>query len=112
MVGLLRQLVLPEALDSMQLTVFNPTVEDILQTLVSYVQDRFRRDARFQHKLHVSSVTYPNSISISVRAVWVHYPTPSPTLPSVTVSMVLPLPDVTEQLLIGLIAPIPGDNVI
>ena len=103
--GLLRQLVLPEALDTMHLTVTYPTVEDISQTLGSYMQDRFRRDARFQGRLHVFSVAYPGSTSVSVGV--------GTAPPYARVSVVLPLPgEMERQLLIGLVAPIPGECVV
>jgi len=110
--GLLRQLVLPAALDKMHLTVFYPTVEDISQTLGSYIQGRFQRDARFQDRLHVFSAITPGCVSISVDAVWDHFAAPAPTPPCVAVSAVLPHTDALEQVLIGLIAPIPGERVV
>ena len=53
--GLLHSLELPAALDSMSLDARGPTVEVVLQTLGPYVQDRFRRDTRFQDRLGIST---------------------------------------------------------
>ena len=110
--GLLCQLVLPEALDSMHLTVFYPTQEDVSQSLGSYMQDHFRRDARFRGRLYLSSEASPGSILISVGAVWDRFAASAPTPPDVTVWVVLPRTETMDQLFIGLIAPIPGENVV
>ena len=109
--GVLRQLTLPAAIHVMDLNICQPTIEDISQTLGSYMQDYFRRDARFQNKLHVSSATSRSSISISIGVIRAQVMPPVRTSPSVSVGVVLPLTGGLEQLLISVVAPIPGDHV-
>ena len=111
LLGLLRRLILPATLDTMDLTAIDSTVEDISQTLVPYMRDYFRRDARFQHRLHISSFAFPSSVSISVQILWPHTAAPSEALRSKVVTVRLHSLDAPEQLLIGLIAPVPGEHV-
>ena len=110
--GLLRRLLLPEALDEVHLAAFHPTVEDISRALGPYMRDYFRRDSRFQDKLHVSTSYGLSSTSISVGVMRAQVISPTPTLPSVKVTAMLPLPGVNEKLLTRLIAPIPGERVV
>ena len=67
--GLLRQLVLQEALDDMLLSGSNSTAEDVSQTLAPYMQDYFQRDPRFHGRLGVSFPSSPGVISISIGVV-------------------------------------------
>jgi len=109
--GLLRQLILPETLDDLDLAVSNSTVDDISQTLASYMRDYFRRDPRFQDRLGVSSSS-PVAITVGV----VHTQTALPALEPPRVSLLAttnqPPPNVPEQSLINLITLIPQDRVV
>jgi len=111
--GLLCQFILPETLDDLDLAVFDCTVEDISQTLAPYIQDHFRRDARFHDKLGVSSSAY-NSISIQVGVVRTQTTAPVLELPRVSLMALLsqPLPNTLEQLFINLIALTPRERVV
>ena len=105
---LLQRLILPPTLDKIHLTGSDPTMEDISQTLAPYMQDYFRRDARFQTPLEVySSSSYNGFIAISVQA------TAPVTWASFAVNPSgVPPPDVLEQFFINLIAPIPREPVV
>src|SRR5258705_262139 len=94
--GVTRQLMLPAVLDAMKLTISHTTVEDISQTLGSYIRDYFRRDARFQGKLRVSSAAC-GVISISVNAIPSPITLPAHALPSVVVTVDLPPQDALEE---------------
>jgi len=110
---LLHRLILPQALDEIHLTVYDPTVEDISQTLAPYMHDYFRRDVRFQDTLVVSSCSSHGSISIVVCVL--SAPVTAPTLSSpvsFTVGVENILPNEVEQFLINLITPIPREPVI
>lgn len=65
--GLLNQLQLPAELDCMDLntTKSRPTTDEILRTVGPHLQDRFRRDTRFQNKLEVS-ISFERRIQIVV----------------------------------------------
>jgi len=64
--GLLHHLILPEALDEIDLDLFGSTTEDISQTLGPYIRDHFRRDARFQDRLWMYSTSFSTAASISI----------------------------------------------
>jgi len=104
--GLLRQLVLPEALDEISLDVSDSTVEDFSQTLGPYMRDYFRRDPRFQDRLGIYSCSSPRFTSISVRT---RNPELVHGLPrvSLTVQPDLLPPSAIELSLTNIIAPIP-----
>jgi hypothetical protein len=53
--GLLNLLELPSTLDCATFSMEEPTVDDILQTLVPYMRDHIRRDVRFQDRLTIHS---------------------------------------------------------
>jgi hypothetical protein len=112
--ALLRRLILPGALDSVFITGFDCTVEDISQTLGPYIRNHFQRDARFQDRLGVCSFSSPGSISISVNAVCTHAIAPAPKPPFVAFTVVLAdlPPDPLERLFIDLVALIPKDHVV
>ena len=112
--SLLRRLILPGALDSVFITGFDCTVEDVLQTLGPYIRNHFQRDARFQDRLGVCSFSSPGSISISVNAVCTHAIAPAPKPPFVAFTVVLAdlPPDPPEQLFIDLVTIIPRDHVV
>jgi len=104
----LHRLVLPATLDNMNLTVFQPTIEEISQTLGPYMRDHYRRDVRFQDGLAVSSFIAFSSVVTTVDTTSI-----LPTIPaSVTITVILAIPHVEEQLLINLITPIPRENVV
>jgi len=108
LLGLLRRLILPATLDTMDLTLFEPTMEDISRTLGPYLRDHFRHDVRVPGGLVVSSSFASSSIVTSVDTI-----STLPTIPaSVTVTAVLPIPHAVEQLLINLIALIPGEYIV
>ena len=112
---LLHQLMLPGALDSMDLRGFDATVEDVSQTLGPYMRDHFRRDARFQDTLEASS---PSSSPYSA-AIFFTVPCHEATrlqLSSLGTPFNVyladqPPPDELEQLLIDLIAFLPRERV-
>jgi len=112
--GLLYQLIIPETLDVLHLTGSDSTVEDISQTLASYMQNYFQRDARFQDALGVSSSVSQDSISISVTVVGARTTasTQKPPRISLTALTDVPLPEIPEQLLIDLITLIPRERVV
>ena len=108
--GLLHQLILPEVLDHLSLTVFHPTVEDVSQTFAPYMRDFLRRDPRFQDRLGVSSSTY-RCVSISVGVVCTR--TAVPVLePPIVVLTVFAVPNLLEQFFIDLIEPLPSEHVV
>ena len=112
--GLLCQLALQGTLDDMQLSGFNPTAEDISQTLAPYIQDYFRRGPGFQGRLGVYYSSSSSTISISVGVVctqttaWVLEP------PFVSLRIVFDFPpqDVLDQFLISLTTLIPRERVV
>jgi len=112
--GLLHRLMLPETLDELHLNGFNPTIEEILQTLVPYIRDYFTRDARFQDRPGFFTLFAPGSASISVNAA--HDQTTAPQNPPCVIFSialaVIPPPDVLGQLFIDLIAPTPREYVV
>ena len=115
--GLLHQLILPETLDRMNLTGFDPTVEDVSQTLAPYIGDHFQRDARFQDTLDVSSSSssYFGATALSVTVTCGETTTLGRDSPEVTLKVHLAYglpPDVLEQLFVSLVAPIPGEHVV
>ena len=113
--GLLRQLILPEVLDSMKLTMFDSTMEDVSQILGPYMRGYFRRDARFQDDvLEVSASSYfPASISVSTVAICSEVPSLNPPLVMFKVVLVgRPPRDVLEELFVNLIAPIPKQDLV
>ena len=112
--GLLRQLVLPEGLDNIYLTVYKSTVEDISQTLGPYMRDYFQRNPRFQDRLHITSSSSPDSISFAVDVVCTHTTAPVQN-PFVALTVCLdapPLQDVLEQLFIDFAALVPQKHVV
>ena len=114
--GVLSRLILPETLDDLYLIGFDPTVEDISQTLAPYIRNYFQRDSRFQSRLGVYSVSAPGSTSISVNVLHPQQAAESAQKrPFVTFTMVLddllPL-EAQEQLLVDLIALTPREHVV
>jgi len=103
---LLHRLILPQVLDKIHLIASDPTMENISQTFVPYIQNYFRRDARFQDPLKVSSSS-DRLISISVKAT-----APAPRVSLTVILADTPPPTILEQFLINLIALIPGGPVI
>ena len=111
--GLLYRLILPEALDEVRLVISNPTVVDISQTFGPYIRDHFRRDARFQDKLEISSSSSCNYTTILVGTVR--------TLTALLarqprarlmVALFNHPPEILDQLLINLTAHIPLERVV
>jgi len=112
--GLLRRLILPEALDEASLTGFKSTAYDVSQRLAPYMQNYFRRDARFQDRLEVSPTLSHKTISVSVAAICTQT-TPVRKPPQVTFTAGLEdfiPPDVLEQSLINFITPLPREHVV
>ena len=112
--ALLRRLAIPEVLDNMYLSGFDCTIDEVNQTLVPYIRDHYRRDARFQETLGVCSFSSPGSISISVNAIANHEIIPMAKPPTVAFTVVLTdlaPPATVEQLLIDLIELIPRERV-
>ena len=108
---LLRHLILPDILDEMHLDVANPTVEDISQTLTTYMQDHFRRDVRFQDTLDIYSCSPQDGFtSVSVSVIHAKTTVFVQKLPEVSLAVRAP-PLVTEQSFINFIALIPMENV-
>ena len=110
LLGLLRQLTLPEMLDNLYLTAFTPTMEDVSQNFAPYMQDYFRRDPRFQDRLSVSSST-DRIVSVSVGVLHTETAAPVPELPRVELT-VFTVPNMLEKFLAELIAPIPRERVV
>ena len=113
--ALLRRLAIPETLDGMFLSGFDCTMEEVSQTLVPYIRNHYRRDARFQETLGICSFSSPGSISISVNAIANHEvaPTAKPPTAAFTVVLVDFAPPATlEKLLIDLIELIPREHVV
>ena len=108
LLGLLRRLILPPRLDRMELTASDTTEEDISKTLGPYMRDYFRRDARFQDRLHIFSSASPGSFWISVDTLRSHTTVP---VHAVAVSLYPRALDAPDQFLIGLFALVPGDLV-
>ena len=109
--GLLHRLVLPGALDDMYLSTRDSTLEDITQTLVPYMRDYFRRDARFRDRLDVSYISALCSGSIVVSGLGPQ--TTEPTRTELRVILPHPLPpDVQEQLFVDLVALTPREHVV
>jgi hypothetical protein len=113
--ALLRRLGIPETLDSMYLSGFDCTMEEVNQTLVPYIRNHYQRDARFQETLGVCSFSSPGSISISVNAIANHETKPIAKQPTAAFTVVLAdlvPPSTLEQLLIDLIKLIPREHVV
>ena len=113
--ALLRRLGVPETLDSMYLSGFDCTIEEVNQILVPYIRNHYRRDGRFQETLGVCSFSSPGSISISVNAIANHETTPTAKPPTAAFTVVLAdlaPPALLEQLLIDLIELIPREQVV
>jgi len=112
---LLHQLILPETLDRIDLDASGCTVEDVSQTLAPYIRDHYRRDARFQDDLEVSSRSDSGTlIGISVTVVYRGPFTLEDNIPPAGFTVLLtdePPPDVLKQLFIDLIALIPRGQV-
>jgi len=111
--GLLSHLVLPAAMDEMYLSVFNPTVEDVSQTLGPYMRDYFRHNSRFQDRLGVYSSSTSTSATVLVGVSHTQTTTPIRDVPrvSLVVEVDLPHPDLLDQLFINLIALLPLEHV-
>ena len=108
---LLHRLTLPQALDEIRLTVSNPTVEDISQTLAPYMRDYFQRDTRFRDPLEISLSSTYGLISISVSIVRDQATVPAPWV-SLTAVLDYTTPlNVLERIFANLIAPIPREPV-
>ena len=108
---LLHRLTLPQALDEMRLAVSNPTVEDISQTLAPYMKDYFQRDVRFRDTLEISSYSSYGSISVVVGVVSTQATMPIPLVSLTVDPNHIPPPNVLEEFLVNLIAPIPREPV-
>ena len=111
LLGLLRQLILPEALDCMHLSGADSAVEGISQVLGPYIRTYFRRGPKFQGRLEVEFSYFPGSISITVDTVTASAQNP----PSPAFTMVLtdlPPPGELEQLFADLITLIPKEYVV
>ena len=105
--GLLHRLVLSGTLGDLELNGFNSTVEGISQSLVPYMRDYFRRDARFRDGLGVSYISAPRTVWIVVRVERPQTTEPVQKLHFVELKMILPNllpPDVQEQLFIDMVA--------
>ena len=99
----------------MDLTGLKSTVHDISQTLAPYIRDYFRRDARFQNRLKISSSFSTGSISVSVDLFCSQTTVPAQKLPRAVFAVSLAgtsPPDVLEQLFIDFIAPLPREHVL
>ena len=114
LLGLLRQLILPETLDDLYLAVSNYMEVDISQTLTPYMRDYFQRDARFQDRLGISSSAPYRSTSISVGVVRTRNTVPVMEPPRVSLAALAdqPPPGVVERLFINIIATIPRERVV
>jgi len=110
LLGLLRQLILPETLDDMDLTGYGSTVEVMSQVLAPYMQDYFRRNPRFQGRLGLY-FSCDDSISISVGVVYAQTPMQLQEPPRVSLTALTDLPPPLEQLF-SLIALIPREQVV
>ena len=112
--GLLRRLILPDTLDDLHLAGTDLTVEDISGTLAPYMQDYFRRDARFQGRLGVCSSSSFGSISIWLGAecTWNTLPVVDPPRVMLGAPANLPPPNGLERIFISLIALIPRERVV
>ena len=111
---LLRRFIFREVLDDMWLSGSDSTVEDISQTLAPYMEDYFRRDARFQGRLGVHSSFSPSAIIISLGVVTTQTPIPviEPPCVSLTTIVDYPPPAVLGQLFIGITALIPRERIV
>ena len=110
LLGLLRQLILPETLDDMDLTGYGSTLEDMPQILAPYMQDYFRRDPRFQGRLDLSC-SFGDSLSISVGVIYAQTALLVQEPPRVSLATLTDLPPPLEQLF-NLIALIPREQVV
>ena len=95
----------------MDLAGFNPTGEDTSQLLRPYMREYFRRDPRFQERL---AIYFWTSIHFSTLAtVRCTRATASMGVqPAVSITVVLPSPDMLEQLFPNLITLIPQWHVV
>ena len=109
---LLHRLILPQALDEINLSGSNPTVEDVSQTLAPYMRGYFRRDTRFQNPLEVSSSSSFGIILISVGVVCARATAGAPRVSLTVVLRPGCPPDVVEQFFVNLAAPIPREPVV
>ena len=111
--GLLRRLILPETLDDLDLSISNSTMEDISQTLASYMRDYFRRDPRFQDRLGIfSSSQSPNSIIVGIVRIQGTLPALEPPRVSLLAITNQPPPNIPERSLITLITLVPQERVV
>ena len=110
--GLLRGLLLPAMLDTMELTLFNPTVDDVSRTLGPYMRDYFRRDVRFAQDRLIVSCSFASFFEISVDTTGDLPATQMVPEGSVTITVIGPPPHGLWRLVINLIAPIPRENVV
>ena len=114
--GLLRQLVLPERLDDMYLSGTDSTTEDISQSFALYMRDYFRRDSRFQDGLGVSFTSSHVFASISVGVVRSQTSVPVLEPPRVALTAYAPilgvLAEELEQPFADLIALVPRERVV
>ena len=110
--GVLRQLIVQEALDDMWLSGSNPTAGDISQTLAPYMRDYFRRDARFQGRLGVNFSSSHDTISIVVGVVGTQTVAPGLKAPRVSFRIDDFIPEALGQLVINLSALIPQEHVV
>jgi len=112
--GLLHQLILPGALDNIDLMGFDATVEDVLQTLGPYMRDYFRRNARFQDTLEASTSSSSGPVATFITGGYgetTRLGLESPGTSFMTDLANKPPPGVLEQLLIDLVALIPRERV-
>ena len=113
--GLLRWLELPAALDYFQLSLDHPTVEeDVSQTVGQYMRGHLQRDIRFQGRLAVASFRGYVDICVGQAGNQPEHP-PWPERPSTrfTVSIIAqPQDPLTKQLTLDLVALVPRERVV
>jgi len=110
--GLLRQLILPEMLDRIDLTGSYSTVKGVSQNIGPYMWEYFRRGTWFQDRLEISSYSTSSFVSVSVGVVRTEITTLAPQA-TLAVAIDAPLPrGGLEQLFVDLITPVPRERVV
>jgi len=109
----LRRLILQEALDSMWLSGYSSTVEDISQTLAPYMQEYFQRGVGFQSRLGIYFSSTPTGISISLGgSTQTTTPVFEPPCVWLRIEADLPPPGALDQFFITLTTFIPKERVV